>query len=244
MLLLRATWSSWRWISAPSDPSSPRPEEITTTAETPALAASSTAARTRAAGTATSATSTWTGTSTSRGKARTPSIDRELGMDDEDVSLEVVGEDRGEDGVPQSRCLPAHADHRDRPWVEQWSQRSRLGDEFAEIGGRHGGRRRCRAHLHAHHAGVEPAGDREPRVGEDADHRGVVGQDLGDEPAHPQVPAGGREVLEQQAAQPPAVLAVRHEEGDLRLLGREPFRGSHRHDRVGDGCHQGGRRVP
>ena len=79
MLFSRATRTISRCMAAPSGPSSASPDEMTTTAETPASAASWTAARTRAAGTATIARSTCAGTRVSRGKAGIPSIEETSG---------------------------------------------------------------------------------------------------------------------------------------------------------------------
>ena len=115
MLFSRATRSISRCISAPSGPSSPSPDEMTTTAETPASAASSTAARTRAAGTAMIARSTCAGTSASRGKAGIPSIEDDLGMDDEHGPWNSPAMIDVEDGVSEPGGVAPDADDGDGP---------------------------------------------------------------------------------------------------------------------------------
>ena len=70
---LRAVWVSWRCSRAPSAPSSPKPDETTTAARTPAAAASRSTPFTSAAGTHTTTRSTGSVTAARLGNASTPS---------------------------------------------------------------------------------------------------------------------------------------------------------------------------
>ncbi len=68
-----------------------------------------------------------------------------------------------------------------------------------------------------HHALVPAALDLVALLAEDLDHPAVVGQHLGHEPVDAALTAGLGEVLEQQLADPAALVGVLDEEGDLGL---------------------------
>ena len=74
--------------------------------------------------------------------------------------------------------------------------------------------------LERHHAVLDVADQAVAGVAEGLDHPLVVGQHLGDEPLDAALPAGLREVLEQELADAAALLGVLDEERDLGLAGR------------------------
>lgn len=58
-----------------------------------------------------------------------------------------------------------------------------------------------------------------PGVGEHLDHLAVGGQHLGGEAPDAALAGDGRDVLQQRGGDPPALMGVLHQEGDLRLIG-------------------------
>ena len=75
---------------------------------------------------------------------------------------------------------------------------------------------------------------------EDGEHPAVVGQDLGDEPAHPELTSSIGQASEQDGAEAELLPAVRDHEGDLglqRIL--EPIESGDGDDLVACGGHDG-----
>ena len=78
------------------------------------------------------------------------------------------------------------------------------------------------------------------RVPEDPDHPAVLGQHLGDEPLDAPLAPGRRQVLEQDRAQPAALVRVLHEEGDLGVVGAGiAVEAPHPDDLVAEQYHEG-----
>ena len=86
-------------------------------------------------------------------------------------------------------------------------------------------------------------GDLEAGVEEDPQHPGVLGEHLGDEAAYALVPRGGREVLEQQAADAAAAQGVGDQEGHLGGVGADPLGGRERDHAAVHRGDQAGHRV-
>ncbi len=142
--------------------------------------------------------------------------------------------------MAQTGAIAAYADYRDRARVEQRRQRPRLRHGLAAIGDLDRGGRGLRAHLHEDDARFASVREREARIPEDPDHRDVVGKDVGDEAADPDVAARSREVLEEQAAEAMTVLRVGDEEGGFGDVRLQALRGRQRDDGSADGGHEGG----
>ena len=149
-------------------------------------------------------------------------------------------QDGAQDGGADAGAVPAYAGHGDAARVEQGRERPGLGAALAGIGGRDGARRGRDAHLDADASRPRLAGDLEAGVEEDAEHRAVLGEHLGDEAADPQVAAGGREVLQEQAAEAASVLLLVDQEGDLGRVGRDRLGRAERDDPIADRHHQAG----
>jgi hypothetical protein len=99
-----------------------------------------------------------------------------------------------------------------------------------------------RAHLHRDDPGLAPSSNVEPHVAEDADHCGVVGENLGHEATNTLVTAGGSEVLQQQAPEPVSVFFICDEQGHLRRVMTGALGSSDSDDAVAhrrdEGCHR------
>ena len=93
--------------------------------------------------------------------------------------------------------------------------------------------------LERHHAVLDVAHQAVAGVAEGLDHPFVVGQHLGDEPLDAALPAGLREVLEQELADAAALLGVLDEERDLGLAGRVALVAAERDDPLLEGDHEG-----
>ena len=76
--------------------------------------------------------------------------------------------------------------------------------------------------LQPHHAVLEAARDLVAHLAEDLDHPAVLRQDLGDELVDAALAAGLGEVLEQQLADPAALVGVLDQEGHLGLVVGRP----------------------
>ena len=85
----------------------------------------------------------------------------------------------------------------------------------------------------------ELAGGRVAGGPEDAEHRPVGRQDVGGEAGDPPLARRAGQVLQQQRTQAPALVAVLHDEGDLRVLrARKAVVADHADDRVVEGGDQ------
>ena len=92
--------------------------------------------------------------------------------------------------------------------------------------------------LELEHALVVLAGDAVAGVAEGLDHPGVVGQHLGDEPLDAALAARLGEVLEQQLADPAALVLVLDQEGDLGLARLDHVVAPDRDDPALEGQHE------
>ena len=156
---------------------------------------------------------------------------------------EAARADRLEHGRAQPAGRAAYADHGDALGVQQRAQRARLGAPLAAIRGVEGGGGHLGAQLDRHLAVLAAARHREARSPEDAQHPVVVREHLGLESGDPVLAAQRREVLEQQAAEPPAPVLVGHQEGDLRAFVRQQLGGRQRCDAAADHGNQRDRLV-
>ena len=129
-----------------------------------------------------------------------------------EVAHHQVAHQRPADGV----LAPAGADDGHGPGVEELLDRRRLGAVLALLHDADGRVGRVDVEDQRHHAVVVLAGDVVARVAERADHRVVVGEDVGHEPLDAALATGLREVLEQELADAAALVLVLHEERDLR----------------------------
>ena len=102
--------------------------------------------------------------------------------------------------------------------------RGRLGAVLAACHHPDRGVGRLDRELEADHAVLEAADQPVAGVAEGLDHPVVVGEHLGDEPLDAALAAGLGEVLEQELADPAALLGVLDQERDLGDLGRRRAR--------------------
>ena len=111
-----------------------------------------------------------------------------------------------------------------------------------DVGRGHGAGRGGDPELDVHGPEVVLAGDLEAGAEEDPEHGAVLAEHLGDEATDAAVAAGRREVLQQQAAEPVAVLLLVDQERDLGHVGGHRLRRAQRHDPAADGHDQAGDR--
>ena len=121
--------------------------------------------------------------------------------------------------MPDRVRVPAGADHRHRPRSEHAGHRCCLGPVLAlldrgprPVGG-------FDQQLDVHDAALDAGPFREPGGPEHAEHLAVVGERLGDEPGDPALSGGGRQVLEQDGADPPTLVFVADDERHLGRVG-------------------------
>src|SRR5207248_5614262 len=123
------------------------------------------------------------------------------------VSIDRIG-DSGEVGlehVPEELAAdrptpPGRADHGDRPWSEERTERRSHGAVVSLVDSSEIALRRRDRKRDFDLAAAELAGDLEPGVLEHAEHRAVFRQHLRNEPFDPDAGGAGREPLEQAGA--------------------------------------------
>ena len=140
-----------------------------------------------------------------------------LRVDRVDRAGEVAPQQVGQDRVADLRRVGGRADHRDRRRVQRVVHAARLGPLLAGVA--HGERALggVDVELEVQHAVGERPADLVAGVAEHPHHRAVLHEHLGLEAAQPVLPCGGGEVLEEDRAQPPALVGVARDE---RHLGR------------------------
>ena len=141
-----------------------------------------------------------------------------LGVHDAEPAGVPARPDRVEDGPAQPAAVTTYADHGDARGRQQRPQRAGLRAPLAPVGGVERRGRHVGAQLDGDLAVGGPPRDREPGPAEHAQHAVVVTQHLGLEAGQPVRATQGGEVLEQQDAEPAAVVLVGHQERDLRAL--------------------------
>ncbi len=152
-------------------------------------------------------------------------------VDREHTAAEAAPQQVGHDLVPDRQGVPVGADHCDRARFEQGLERAPYGRVLAAFGPGHGLGLRVDGDLEvddlAGRTGLDPVAGGEEHV----DHPRVVGQDVGLQ--HPDAPraCGGGDVLQEQPAEPLALVVVPDGERDLGVL---------RFLRVADVAHQAG----
>ncbi len=113
--------------------------------------------------------------------------------------------------------LTTHADHRHAARAKELLHGRRGGSARPRLDGRLGLRCRLQVKADLDHTVGEATVRFEARLGEDGDHAPVLRQHARREGAEPDLAGPDREVLEQQCGDPPAVMLVIDEEGDLGL---------------------------
>ena len=146
---------------------------------------------------------------------------------------EPAGQQVAEHLVPDRVRVPAGADHRDRPRREDAGHRCRLGVVLSlldrgprPIGG-------FDQQLDVHDAVLDRGSVPRSRRPGTRRASGGCGQRLGDEPGDPALAGGGRQVLEQDGADPAALLFVADDERHLGRVGTRARGRSGRRRRAG-----------
>jgi len=123
--------------------------------------------------------------------------------------------------------------------MQQIVHTARLGSLFTRPGDGHGLLGRVDVELQVQHAVLERPRDLVARVTEHPHHLAVLGKHLGDEPSQPTLPRRGGQMLQQDRAQPPALVGILHHEGDLsRVALVEPVEPADRDDVVTQHRHE------
>ena len=168
-----------------------------------------------------------------------------LGVDRVDRAGEVAPQQVQQHRVADLGGVGGGADHRDRPWVQHVVHAAGLGALLAGASDLHGALGGVDVELQMQYPVGDLAADLEARVAEHPHHLGVLGQDLGLEPAHPTLTAGRGEVLEQDRAQPAVLVIVADDEGGLRradhgcaVRAERALVAAHRDDLVAEQDHQ------
>ena len=139
-----------------------------------------------------------------------------LGVDRVDGAGEVAAQQVQQHGVADLRGVGGGADHGHRARVQHVVHAAGLGALLAGVADLHRALGRVDVELQMQHAVGELAADLVAGVAEHPHHLVVLGQDLGLEAPHAALPGRSREVLEQDRAEPAALVVVADDEGHLR----------------------------
>ena len=198
-----------------------RPEVITARAFTPSRPQSSATSRTAGAGTAIRARSGDSGRSaTARAQLHAAEL-RRLRVDRVQAARVPAAADVVQDGPARRARPPAGADHDDGLRREDMAQAGGVGAALApghrlqEGVQRGAGVVSGERDRHLGHAIVVVTLDREPGVGEQVQHRGVLRQHLRGERRHALAPGGRDQVLEQERRDTSVVHVLGDRERDL-----------------------------
>ena len=151
-----------------------------------------------------------------------------------------AGHDGAHDCGTDAGAVASYAGHGDASGVEQGCQRLGLGVALAGISRSNGALRGRDAQFDTDGPGLDLACDLEAGSEKDAEHGAVLGEYLRDEAPDPKVAAGGGEMLQEEAAEPSAVLFLIDQESDLGRVDRDRLGRAERDDAVADRHDQAG----